>query len=121
MNAHAIAENNEDDSVKELNADIDELRQKKIYLVLEDMTAKILNATGNSVLATASPLADEEILEEVIIEKIEADDDLDEELDEEVAIPNVREVEGALEILHKFFVFSEKKGRVCNNFKISYI
>lgn len=59
----------------------------------------------------ATLLTDEEILEEVIIGKIEADDDLDEELDEEAAIPDVKEVEGTLEILHKFSIFSEKRGQ----------
>ena len=73
------------------------------------MTVEILTATDGSAFAKALPLIDEEILERVIIDKIEADDDLDDELDEEVAIPDVREVEYALGILHNFSVFSEKR------------
>ena len=55
---------------------------------------------------------DEEIIEEVITEKIEADDDLDGELVEEVAIPDLRDVEGALEVLRNFSVFGEKRQEI---------
>lgn len=58
------------------------------------------------------PLTDEEILEEVNIEEIEADDDLDDELVEEVAIPDLRDVEDALEVLRNFSVFGEKRQEI---------
>lgn len=50
------------------------------------MTAEILKARGNNVVTTAPSLTDEEILEEAIIEEIEADDGLYVELDEEEAL-----------------------------------
>lgn len=52
----------------------------------EDMTAEILKARGDNVVTTAPSLTDEEILEEAIIEEIEADDGLYVELDEEEAL-----------------------------------
>lgn len=107
MNEQAIAVNDEDDP-SQSQMRLGELRQKKPTLVREDMTAEILMATDDKVVTTASLLTDENILEEAIIEEIEADDGLD-ELDGDVTIPNVREVEGALEILRNFSVFIDKR------------
>ena len=50
------------------------------------MTAEILKARGDNVVTTVPSLTDEEILEEAIIEEIEADDGLYVELDEEEAL-----------------------------------
>ena len=107
MNEQAIAINDEDDS-SQSQMILGELRQKEPTLVREDMTAEILMATDDKVVTTASLLTNENILEEAIIEEIEADDGLD-ELDGDVTIPNVREVEGALEILRNFSVFIYKR------------
>lgn len=107
MNEQAIAVNDEDDP-SQSQMRLGELRQKEPTLVREDMTAEILMATDDKVVTTASLLTDENILEEAIIEEIEADDGLD-ELDGDVTIPNVREVEGALEILRNFSVFIDKR------------
>ena len=73
------------------------------------MMTEILMATDDIVVSTASPLTNKNILEEVTIEETEADDSLDDESGGEVAIPNVSEVEGALEILRNFSAFIEKR------------
>lgn len=75
--------------------------------------AEILTARLDNIVTTASPLTDEEILEKIIVEEIEADDGLDDELDKKVAIPDEREVELALNILHKFSVSVRKEDREC--------
>ena len=62
------------------------MRQRELSLAPEDMTAEILKARGDNVVTTAPSLTDEEILEEAIIEEIEADDGLYVELDEEEAL-----------------------------------
>ena len=108
MNEQAIAVNDEDDS-SQSQMILGELRQKEPTLVREDMTAEILMVTDDKVVTTASLLTDENILEEAIIEEIEADDDGLDELDGDVTIPNVRGVEGALEILRNFSVFIDKR------------
>ena len=66
------------------------------------------------------PLTDEEILEEVNIEEIEADDDLDDEFDVEVTIPNIRKVEETLKNLHNFSVFSLKRGQIMQNLVLQF-
>ena len=105
MNAQVIAVNDEDDPFKDLNADLDSLRQKEPSFVPKDLTAKIVTATDTNVLTRASTIADKEILKEVIIEEIEADDGIDDKLDEEVAILDVREQDAALK--------SRKEDREC--------
>lgn len=86
MNEQAIAVNDEDDS-SQSQMILGELRQKEPTLVREDMTAEILMATDDKVVTTASLLTNENILEEAIIEEIEADDGLG-ELDGDVTIPH---------------------------------
>lgn len=86
VSAPVIVANDEDDSFNELNADLEELRLRELSLAPEDMTAEILKARGDNVVTTAPSLTDEEILEEAIIEEIEADDGLYVELDEEEAL-----------------------------------
>ena len=66
------------------------------------------------------PLTDEEILEEVIIDDIEAEEDLDDEFDVEVAIPNVKEEEETLGKLHNFSIFSEKRGQGMQNLVLEF-
>ena len=77
------------------------------------MVAEILTARLDNIVTTASPLTDEEILEKIIVEEIEADDGLDDALDKKVAIPDEREVELVLDILHKFSVSVRKEDREC--------
>ena len=56
----------EDDSFKELNENIKELREKESCLVPENMKAEILAQADDAVITTSSPHTDE-ILEEVIM------------------------------------------------------
>ena len=62
--------NDEDDPFKDLNADLDELRQKEPSFLPKDLTAKIVTATNTNVLTRASTIPDKEILKEVIIEEM---------------------------------------------------
>ena len=105
------AVNDEDDAFKELNEDLDELRNKDPSLVPEEITAEILTATDDDVVTTASLITDEEILEEVNQENTGEDvlEVPDDELDEEVFTPTI-EVENALEVLHNLSLFSDKRG-----------
>ena len=105
VNVQKISVNVESDPFKDLNDDLEELQQRESSPVSEDMMTEILTTRYDYVITTASPLTDEEV------EEIEADNDLDDALHEVVANPDVREVERALEILHKFSVFSEKRGQ----------
>ena len=60
----AIAINDEDDPFKEINEDLQELREKDSSLVPESMTAEDLASADDAVITRESTLTDEEILEE---------------------------------------------------------
>lgn len=77
VNVQAITVNDEDDPCRELNADPDELWLIEPFSCERSWQSKF----SREQTITALPLTDEEILEEVIIDEIEADDDLDDEFD----------------------------------------
>lgn len=77
VNVQAITVNDEDDPCRELNADPDELWLIEPFSCERSWQSKF----SREQTITALPLTDEEILEEVIIDEIKADDDLDDEFD----------------------------------------
>ena len=107
----AIAINDEDDPFKEINEDLQELREKDSSLVPESMTAEDLASADDTVITRKSTLNDEEILEEAT--KIDDDgvEDIEDEDDEELVAPSARDVEKSLEILKSLSLFSEQNAR----------
>ena len=105
-----IAINDEDDPFKEINKDLQELREKDSSLVPESMTAEDLASADDAVITTESTLTDEEMLEEAT--KIDDDgvEDIEDENDEELVAPSARDVEKSLEILKSLSLFSEPRG-----------
>ena len=59
-----LAINDEDDPFKEINDDLQELREKDSSLVPESMTAEDLASADDAVITWESTLTDEEILED---------------------------------------------------------
>ena len=102
-----IAINDEDDPFKEINEDLQELREKDSSLVPESMTAEDLASADDAVITRESTLTDEEILEEAT----KIDDDgvkgIEDEDDEELVALSARDVEKSLEILKSLSLFSE--------------
>ena len=83
-----IAINDEDDPFKEINGDLQELREKDSSLVPECMTAENFTSADDAVITRESKLTDEEILEEAT--KIDDDgvEDIEDEDDEELVAPS---------------------------------
>ena len=83
-----IAINDEDNPFKEINEDLQELREKDSSLVPESMTAEDLASADDAVITRESTLNDEEILEEA--KKIDDDgvEDIEDEDDEELVAPS---------------------------------
>ena len=104
-----IAINDEDDPFKEINKDLQELREKDSSLVPESMTAEDLASADDTVITRESTLTDEEILEEAT--KIDDDgvEDIEDEDDEELVVPSAQDVEKSLEILKSISLFSEQR------------
>ena len=94
-----IAINGEDDPFKEINEDLQELREKDSSLVPESLTAEDLASGDDAVITRESTRADEEILEEAT--KFD---------DEELVPPSARNVEKSLAILKSLSLFSEQRG-----------
>ena len=105
-----IAINDEDHLFKEINEDLQELREKDSSLVPESMTAEDLASVDDAVITKESTLTNEEILEEAT--KIDDDgvEDIEDEDDEELEVPSARDVETSLEILKNLFLFREHRG-----------
>ena len=105
-----IAINDEDDPFKEINKDLQELREKDSSLVPESMTAEDLASADDAVITRESTLTDEEMMEEAT--KIDDDgvEDIEDENDEELVAPSARDVEKSLEILKSLSLFSEPRG-----------
>ena len=105
-----IAINDDDDPFKEINEDLQELREKDSSLVPESMTAEDLASAEDAVITRESTLTGEEILEEAT--KIDDDgvEDIEDEDDEELVAPSARDVEKSLEILKSLSLFSEQRG-----------
>ena len=104
-----IAIKDEDDPFKEINEDLQELREKDSSLVPESMTAEDLASADDAVITRESTLTDEEILEEAT--KIDDDgvEDIEDEDDEELVAPGARDVEKSLEILKAFLYLVNKE------------
>ena len=105
-----IAINNENDPFKQINEDLQELREKDSSLMPESMTEEDLASADDAVRTRESTLTDEEILEETT--KIDDDgvEDIGDEDDEELVAPSARDVEKFLEILKSLSLFSEQRG-----------
>ena len=105
-----IAINDEDDPFKEINEDLQELREKDSSLVPESMTAEDLASADDAVITRESTLTDEEILEEDTKIDDNEVEDIEDEDDEELVAPSARDVEKSLEILKNLSLFSEQRG-----------
>ena len=90
-----IVINDEDDSLKEINKNLEKLRQKEQSLVPKNMTAEDSAAADDAVVTTSSRHTDEDILQEATqtesdeFEEIEYDD-------EELVAPSTTDVENSL-------------------------
>ena len=79
-----IAINDEDDLSKEINEDLQELREKDPSLVPESMAAEDLASADDAVITRESTLTDEEILEEAIKNDDNRVEDIEDKDDEEL-------------------------------------
>ena len=102
-----IAINDEDDPFKEINEDLQELREKDSSLMPESMTAEDLASVDDAVTTRESTLTDEEIWEQAT--KIDDDgvEDIEDEDDKELVALSARDVEKSLEILKGLSLFTE--------------
>ena len=104
-----IAINDEYDPFKEINENLNELREKESSLVPENMTVEDFATADDAIITTSSTLTDQEILQESTqtendeVEEIEDDD-------KELVALSTRDVENSLETLKNLSLFSEKKG-----------
>ena len=84
----------------EINDNLDELRMKDSSFFLDENNGRISFTSRWSFLEKFRSNR----------ESKKVDDSSLSELNEEIAIPQTREVESAIEILHNYFHFSEKYG-----------
>ena len=105
-----IAINDEDDPFKEINEDLQELREKDSSLMSESMTAEDLASADDAVISRESTPTDEEILEEATKIDDGGVEDIEGEDDKELVAPSARDVEKPLEILKSLSLFSEQRG-----------
>ena len=89
----AIAVNDEDDPFKEINEDLQELREKDSRLVPESMAAEDLASADDAVITRESTLTDEEILEEATKTDDDGAEDIEGEDDKELVAPSARDIE----------------------------
>ena len=101
--------NDEDDPFKEINEDLQELRDKDSSLVPDSMTAEDLASADDAVITKESTLTDEEILEETTKIGDDGVENIEDEDDEELVAPSARNVEKSLKILKSLSLFTEQR------------